>query len=94
MADLDQDLRTVAGVLEARLEMDVTGWTMDMSRPTVAVTMTDAEVTTASEAPTDAVAEAQALLTIIARARSGLSTIRHFHPDTSRSTVEPCSWVE
>jgi hypothetical protein len=94
MDDLDQDLRTVAGVPEARLAMDVTGWSTDVSRPTVAVTMTDAEATTASEAHMDAVAEAQARLTTITRARSGLSTIRLFHLDTSRCTVEPCSWVE
>lgn len=94
MDDLDQDLQTVAGLPEARLAMDVIGWSMDMSRPTAAVTMTDAEATTASEALPDAVAEAQARLMTIARARSGLSSIRLFHLDTSRCTVEPCSWVE
>lgn len=94
MDDLDQDLQTVAGVPEARLAMDVTGWSTDMSHPTVAVMMTDAEATTASEALPDVVAEAQARLTTIARARSGLSSIRLFHLDISRCTVEPCSLVE
>lgn len=94
MDDLDQDLRTVAGVPEARLAMDVTGWSTDMSHPTVVVTRTDAEATTASEALPDVVAEAQARLVTIARARSGLSTIGLFHLDTLRCTVEPCSWVE